>query len=128
MRGRSAGQRDSPGRSLGAAAWAPSPRRALFWGIFPAFRQNLRDGVISGSGSSVSASEAAHSSPWALLWAQPRLLYNLGFPEKLKREMKDSYQSCPRSLQIPERGVLSLFLPSSSTLQRGNLPRWGWRT
>lgn len=74
------------------------PRGGLCEGHFPAFRQSLRDGVISGSGSSTSASEAAHSSPWALLWAQPRLLYNLGFPEKLKREMKDSY---PPSRSVP---------------------------
>lgn len=86
-----------------AAASAPSgtrrhgtgtvPAAGSVLGHFPAFKQSLRDGVISGSGSSISASDAAHSSPWALLWAQPRLLYNLGFPEKLKREMKDSYQS-----------------------------------
>lgn len=76
----------------GGTARALAPQQAQFWGHFPAFRQSLRDGVMSGSGS-VSASEAAHSSPWALLWAQPRLLYNLGFPEKLKTEMKESYQS-----------------------------------
>ena len=98
-------------------------------GHFPAFRQSLRDGVISGSGSSISASEAAHSSPWALLWAQPRLLYNLGFPEKLKREMKDSYQS---SHSVPPkpcaRGVISIPAFLDHIAERGNLPRWGWRT
>lgn len=87
-------------------------------GHCPAFRHSLRDGVISGSSSSISASKAAHSSPWALLWAQPRLLYNLGFPEKLKREMKDTISPPTRSFQNPEHGVLSLVLPSSTTSQR----------
>lgn len=113
-----------------AAASAPSgtrrhgagtvPTAGSVSGHFPAFRQSLRDGVISGSGSSISASEAAHSSPWALLWAQPRLLYNLGFPEKLKREMKDSYQSS-RSVppQTPSVGCyLYSCLPPSRRGER----------
>lgn len=85
--------------------------------------------MISGSGSSISASEAAHSSPWVLLWAQPRLLYNLGFPEKLKREMKDSYQSSPSVPPIPwAQGVISIPAFLHHIAERGNLPRWGWRT
>lgn len=95
------------GALLGSPAVGQPPSRTRQHGTgsllehFPVFRQNLRGSVVSGSGSSISASEAAHSSPWALLWAQPRLLYNLGFPEKLKREMKDSYQPSPSAPPKP---------------------------
>lgn len=97
----SAGQAPAAASAARGSRWHRAgtvPAAGSVSGHFPAFRQSLRDGVISGSGSSTSASEAAHSSPWALLWAQPRLLYNLGFPEKLKREMKDSY---PPSRSVP---------------------------
>lgn len=74
----------------GLAQWDKLGCRPLGRGIFGAIS------LLSGPGwelACLGQRQQRFCSPWALLWAQPRLLYNLGFPGKLKREMKGSCQS-----------------------------------